>query len=79
VNLTTDVELAEQFGMTLKQLNEKRMREHWPHVRLGRNNIRFTDEQIAEILVMQTRTRLKKPAAKVSGQTVRSASRGRAS
>jgi len=79
VKLHSAAEVAEMFGMPLDKFLEKRQREGWPHVRLGRQNVQFTDEQIAEIVAMQTRSPGRKPGIKVAGQTAKSAGRGRAS
>jgi hypothetical protein len=78
MNLTTDAALAEQFGITLTKLHELRKRNHWPHVRLGRFDIRFTDQQVEQIVAAQSVTpeQGKQPE---SGLTQRSASRRRAS
>ena len=41
--LTTDVVLADQFGITVKKLHDLRKRNGWPCVRLGRFDIRVDD------------------------------------
>jgi hypothetical protein len=78
--LVTDAELAERFGITLDRLHELRRRHGWPVVRLGRFGFRFTEEQVAQILAMQTEVTSKPATQQVSiaGQTGRSASRRRA-
>lgn len=75
MNLTTDVDLAASFGITVKKLHELRKRHHWPFVRLGRFEIRFTDEQVREIVAAQSVA----PATKQPevGLTARSANRRR--
>jgi hypothetical protein len=74
---TTDVDLdlAASFGITVKKLHELRKRHHWPFVRLGRFEIRFTDEQVREIVAAQSVA----PATKQPevGLTARSANRRR--
>lgn len=81
MKLTTDVELADQMGLSLEQLHRLRRRRCWPCVRLGRFEIRFTDAQIEEILAIHTRplsgrsAQPTKPA--VAGQTQLSALRRR--
>jgi hypothetical protein len=79
MNLTSADDLAAQFGVTVEKLHDLRKRYHWPHVRLGRFNIKFTDEQVAEIVAMQSRTPAKAQSSKAAGQTSRSAARGRTS
>ena len=54
MKLTTDVELAEQFGVTVEKLHDLRKRYGWPHVRLSRFDFRFTEEQVAEIVASRT-------------------------
>jgi len=79
--LTTDTELAARFGITVERFHDLRRRHGWPAVRLGRFDFRFTDEQVAQIIAMQT----EKPDAKTGpktpvtlpGQTAASASRRR--
>jgi len=79
MSLITDVQLAEQFGITVPKLHELRKRHHWPHVRLGRFEIRFTDAQVEQIVAMHSEAPKKpdKPSVVVAGQTSRSASRAR--
>lgn len=75
MNLHTERELADKFGLTESKAAELRRRHHWPHLRLGRFNIRYTDEQVAAIVAMET---VKTPASKptgIAGQTSRSARR----
>jgi excisionase family DNA binding protein len=68
-------ELAERFGVTRRLLLDW-MREHdWPHVKVGRV-IRFTDEQVSEILRRQTvAAKSELPRVQIGGQTKRSARR----
>lgn len=75
--LTTDVQLAAEFEITVEKLHELRKRNHWPFVRLGRFDIRFTDQQVEQIVAAQSVVPGKQPAT--SGLTVRSASHRRAS
>jgi uncharacterized protein YecA (UPF0149 family) len=80
LHLTTDAELAEHFGLTLERFSELRRRKNWPHVRLTRFDIRFTDEQVAQIVAQMTRQPAAKAAAAapepaLAGQTKRSKSR----
>lgn len=76
--LISDVALAEQFGISLDRLHKLRRRYHWPHVRLGRQDVRFTSEQVAEIVRLQSAAPVPKSAAApvvATGQTKRSARR----
>lgn len=78
MKLTTEPELAEQFGLTLKRLRELRRQHNWPHVRLGRFDVRYTDAQVEQIVAMHSEAP-KRPAStpRVPGQTTRSAARRR--
>lgn len=72
--LTTDQELADQFGITVQKLHKLRLRNGWPCVRLGRWDIRFTAEQVDQIVRMHTEAPAGALAlAAIPGQTVRSA------
>ena len=73
-HLTSDVELAESWGLSPAKFHELRRKHNWPHVRLGRFEFRFTDEQIAEIVATST-VKPKRSAAGESGLTERSARR----
>lgn len=76
--LTTDAELAEHFGIDLEKLHILRRRHGWPCVKLGRFDVRFTDEQVAEIVrKMTVESTAAETAPSVPGQTARSASRRR--
>lgn len=70
--LTSDAELAEQWGIDLDKFHALRKRHGWPHVKLGRFEFRFTDEQIARIIASETVTPSQAPASE-SGLTPRSA------
>jgi hypothetical protein len=73
MNLTTAADLAAQFGIDEAKLHRLRVRNNWPHVKFGRNDVRFTDAQVEQIVALQSQTA--KPKAKVVGQTKRSAAR----
>lgn len=81
MKLLTDVQLAEDMSLTLEKFHDLRKRKHWPCVRLGRFEYRFTPAQVDEIVRMHTEATGKpnKTATsgkgKVPGQTARSASR----
>lgn len=74
MNLTTDAQLAEMFGIDLEEFHKLRTYNHWPCVKLGRNQWRFTEAQVEQIIAAQT---IGAPPArpKAPGQTARSASR----
>jgi hypothetical protein len=76
MKLTTETELADTFGLTVEKVGELRRRHNWPHVRLGRFDVRYTDEQVAAIVALETvKPKAAKSAANLSGQTSRSARR----
>lgn len=50
MTLTSETDLAEQFGITPEKAADLRKRQSWPHVRLTRFDVRYTDEQIAAIV-----------------------------
>jgi len=79
MNLTTPADLAEQFGLTEKKLHELRKLHRWPHVRLGRFDIRFTAAQVEQIIAMHTAApkKTETQTVTVAGQTAKSAGRRR--
>lgn len=74
MNLTTAADLAVEFGIDEKTLHRLRVRNNWPHVKLGRYDVRFTDAQVATILEIQS-AKAAKPKSKGRGLTSRSAAR----
>lgn len=78
--LMTPEDLAEEFGITVERVHILRRRHQWPCVKLGRFEIRFTPEQVQQIVGMQTQAPAKGSAAvkALPGQTARSASRAQA-
>lgn len=52
--LTTEEELAEMFGLEVDKLRVLRVRQSWPHVRLTRFDVRFTEAQIEQIVKART-------------------------
>lgn len=74
IHLVTDTDLADQFGITVEKLHELRRKHKWPHVRLGRFEYRFTDDQVREIVAASSVVP-KQSAARGSGLTERSARR----
>lgn len=73
MNLITEAELAEQFGISPAKAAELRRSRNWPHVRLGRFRVVYTPNQVEEVLVIQSSTT--KRANKAPQQTGRSAKR----
>lgn len=80
MNLTTDSDLADQFGIPLEKFHVLRKRHGWPCVRLGRFDYRFTDLQIEQIVAAMSTT-TPRPMHDAhrpdSGLTARSAKRGK--
>lgn len=77
-SLRSPEDLAELFGegTTKRKVLDWMHQYEWPHVKVGRL-IRFTDEQVAEILRRQTvATKPALPQAAIAGQTRRSAQSG---
>lgn len=54
MNLTTEAELAESFGITTEKAADLRKRQGWPHVRLTRFDVRYTDDQIRQIVAARS-------------------------
>lgn len=76
MNLTTAADLAEQFGIPESKFHELRRAKQWPCVRFGRFDIRFTDEQVEQIVAMQSvKPDTRNPRPALPGQTQRSARR----
>jgi hypothetical protein len=76
-SLKSPEDLAAMFGedVTKRKVLDWMHEYDWPHIKVGRL-IRFTDEQVTEILRRQTVTaRPELPAVGISGQTKRSARR----
>lgn len=79
MNLITEAQLADEFGVTVEKVREWRKRHNWPHVRLGRFEVRFTESQVEQIVAMHSQAPKKAESVtvEVAGQTARSASRRR--
>lgn len=74
--LITDGALADEFGIDVERLHKLRRRYAWPHVRLGRKDIRFTPAQVEEIVRMHSEDAPSLPSSvAIAGQTKRSARR----
>ncbi|MAE64121.1 MAG: hypothetical protein CMJ18_07580 [Phycisphaeraceae bacterium] len=72
--LKTEEDLAEILNLDggAKRVAQLRAQQKWPHVRLGRFEVRFTDDQIAEIIRSRSEAGVKAPT-KSTGLTSRSA------
>jgi len=83
MRLITEEELAaEHLVLPLKKVQRLRQERKWPHVRLGRFEVRYTEAQVEEIVAQhsaQPRLISAAPASILDGQTKRSANRGRSS
>jgi hypothetical protein len=71
MRLTKESDLAAEWNLTLEQVRLLRRRNGWAHVRISRQDIRYTDEQIVRIVEQMTVTPAKKTAPG-TGQTARS-------
>lgn len=54
LRLHTDVEVADLLGLEVDALHELRVRHRWPCVKLGRFHVRFTDDQVRQIVAKHT-------------------------
>lgn len=78
MKLIKSADLAEEWGMAETELLRRRRRYGWPCVRLARTDVRFTEQQVEQIVAMQStaaKPSAKKPAKSGTGQSQRSASR----
>lgn len=72
--LVTDVALAERMSVEVEKLHVLRRRHGWPCVRLSRYDIRFTEQQVEQIIASRTVAQRKpKDSAPTNGLTKRSA------
>ena len=72
--LKTHADLAARLSLPLSTVVELRKKEKWPHERFGRA-VRFTDEQIEQIIATHTTVDETKAPDMFAGQTKRSARR----
>lgn len=78
MRLTRASALAAEWDMTEDELKRRVRRYGWPCVRLSRTDWRFTEQQVEQIVAMQSRAA--KPVEKKTAGTGQSrASRSRAS
>lgn len=73
-DLLTPAQLAEIFDVTEAKVMEWRRVHDWPHVRIGRK-FRFTPTQVEQIIASHSVKPSRSSAAKIAGQTARSARR----
>lgn len=74
--LMSDVELADMLGITVADVRTFCRTKAWPHVKPKRSVWRFTSEQVAAIVAMQTvKPKSDSGPARLPGQTRRSAAR----
>ena len=65
-------DLAAELGVERRNVVDWTNRYGWPCIRIGRT-IRYTREQVEQIIAMQTRAATKPtPAPRIAGQTSRS-------
>lgn len=80
-DLIKESEVAARWDMTESKFAELRRKNNWPHVRLSRFDVRYTEAQLAQIVDMQTEggsaSTMPQGAARIPGQTGRSAGRKR--
>lgn len=77
MKLIRAAELAEQWNLTEDELHRRRRRNGWPCVKLARDDVRFTEEHVAQIVALQSTPPRTRKARKSggTGQSKRSASR----
>ncbi len=76
LNLTREADLAERWEVSIEQFRLLRRRHRWAHVEFSRQDIRYTNEQIEQIVRdMTTRSDAKRSDAMTSSLTSRSAAR----
>ena len=78
MRLLTEEELAQDFGLPVHTIRRYRRSRGWPHVRLNRLEVRFTEQQVEQIVRMQSEAQTKptQQGKKLPGQTDLSAARG---
>jgi hypothetical protein len=77
MNLRTETDLAEFLAIEPTKAAELRRRHNWPHIRLGRFDVRYTDAQVEQVLAIESVTpkRSDTEAALANGQSKRSAAK----
>ncbi len=67
LELTTEEDLAADWKLSLDKIIDLRTRHKWPHVKLGRFEVRYTDEQIAAIVAANSIDTTPKPSSELAG------------
>lgn len=75
MRLTTEADLADMLGIEDKKAAELRKRKGWPHVRVTRFDVRYTDVQIEQIVSSLSVTPSREVEVADTGLTERSAKR----
>lgn len=75
MNLVRETDLAARWDLTLEQFRLLRRRHGWSHVKLSRQDIRYTEAQIDHIVEQMTVHGRPAKVASDNGQTSRSARR----
>lgn len=73
LNLTRESELAAEWDLSLDQFRILRRKHGWAHVKFSRQDIRYTEQQIEQIVRDMTTAGQVKRATEDSGLTARSA------
>lgn len=53
--LSTPEQLAERLGVSLRMVREMYYTNTWPHLRLNKRTVRFTEEHFEQIIAMSER------------------------
>lgn len=53
--LMTPEQLAERLGVSLRMVREMYYTDKWPHLRLNKRTVRFTDAHFEQIIAMSER------------------------
>lgn len=73
MRLTRESDLAAEWDLTHEQFRTLRRRHGWSHVKFSRQDIRYTDGQVEQIVRDMTTAGQKKAGIESSGLTARSA------
>lgn len=76
LNLTRERDLAAEWDLPLEQFRVLRRRHRWAHVAFSRQDVRYTDAQVEQIVHDMTRRDSgRRSASESAGLTKRSAAR----
>lgn len=73
MKLTRETDLAAEWDLSLEQFRILRRKHGWAHVKFSRQDIRYTDQQIEQIVRDMSTAGAVKRVAEDSGLTARSA------